>query len=267
MSSISTETRTPVAATLQHFFWLHPDWWSVALCGSAWAVMLLRGWQHAGHEVHHRMPFAQELEHWLLMVAAMMLPLSLDAVRVTAEGSLWARRHRAIAGFLLGYFGPWLALGIVAAGLREASWTHTYAAAALGFACAAVWLRTPMHTRALIACHRRLPLAPVGWQADRDCLRFGAAIGVACVWSCWPLMLACAFAGHGLIAIAGGMAVGAMERWSFRPRRRAALAGTLAIAGCYLLLAVSNGGAGFGEAGIASKSAAPMQPPPLKAPF
>ena len=242
MTSVLSITRATVARTLQHFFWLHPEWWSVALCGFAWSAMLMHGWQHAGHGVHHWMTFAQEFQAWLLMVAAMMLPLVLDAVRATAVGSLWARRHRAIAGFLAGYFAPWLALGIVAAGLRQGPWTHTHVAPALGFAVAALWQLTPMHRRALAACHRLLPLSPLGWHADRDCLRFGSTIGLACVSSCWLLMLACTFAGHGLMAMMGGMALGATERWSYRPPRRAVLAGTLALAGYYAVLAgLENG--------------------------
>jgi hypothetical protein len=120
--------------------------------------------------------------------------------------------------------------------------TQTYAAAALCFAVMAVWRLTPMHARALAACHRTLPLAPLGWQADRDCLRFGSAIGRACVQTCWPLMVACAFAGHGLIAMAGGMALSAVERWSFWPRPRTVLAGTLAMACFYGALAVLDPG-------------------------
>jgi predicted metal-binding membrane protein len=133
-------------------------------------------------------------------------------------------------------------LGIVAAGLREASWTHTYAVPALSFTTAALWQLTPVHRRALTDCHRRLPLAPTGWRADRDCLRYGGTIGAACIRTSWPLMLACAFAGHGLIAMTGGMIVGFVEQWAFRPRRRAALAVTVAIAGYYLLLAALDPG-------------------------
>jgi hypothetical protein len=55
-------------------------------------------------------------------------------------------------------------------------------------------------------------------------------------------MLACAFAGHGLLAMAGGMALSAVERWSFWPRPRTVLAGTLAMAGLYGALAVLNPG-------------------------
>jgi Predicted metal-binding integral membrane protein (DUF2182) len=237
-----TSTDRPAAVTLRYFFWSHPEWWSVGLSGLAWAVMLLHGWQYGGHGVHHRMTVTQETSYWMLMVAAMMLPLLIYAVRFTAFASLWNRRHRSIAGFLLGYFAPWLLLGIVAGALRQASWTHTYAVPALGFAAAALWQRTAMHRRALRACHRSRPLAPLGWRADRDCLRFGGLIGVACVRTCWPLMLACVFAGHGPIAMAGGMVVGALERWPYRPRMRTALLATLALASYYVVLTVLDQG-------------------------
>jgi predicted metal-binding membrane protein len=223
---------------LRRFLWLHPEWWSAAICAVAWIAMALHGFTSAAHRVHHGFSYWNELLLWLLMIAAMMLPVMTDAVRTTAARSLWRRRHRAIAGFLVGYFAPWLALGALAAGLRSAAWTHADAAAALGFCVAVVWQSMPPYRRAVIACERRLPLAPDGWRADRDCLRFGGAIGLACVASCWALMLGCALSGHGIVAMAGGMAVTAVERRSFRPRPRTVLALTLALAGYYFALAV-----------------------------
>jgi hypothetical protein len=237
MSLTLTYTGRPVNVTLQRFFWSHPEWWSLALCGFAWAVMLFHNWQYVGHGVHHQMTFAQETTSWMLMVAAMMLPVLIYTVRFTAFASLWARRHRAIAGFLGGYFAPWLALGIAVAALREWSWAHAYAATGLAFGVAALWQRTPMHRRALISCHRSWPLAPLGWRADLDCLHFGTTIGVACVRSCWPLMLGCALAAHSPIALAGCMVVSAVERLSFRPRTRTMLLVTLGMASYYLVLA------------------------------
>jgi len=226
------------AARIQYFLWSCPEWWSIGLCWLAWAVMLQHRWRDTGHGMHHRTSFEGELQYWMWMVAAMMLPFALHSVRITAARTLWARRHRAIAGFLTGYFAPWLALGIAVAAVRQSSWTHHHAAAALVFLAAALWQRTPIHRRALIACHRTHPLAPVGWRAGFDCIRFGAMIGGACVRSCWPLMLACAFTGHTAIAMAGGMAVGALERWSFRPRVRAMFGVTVALASYYGLLAL-----------------------------
>lgn len=237
MNATLEKARGPLVSSLQYFFWLHPEWWSIALSGVAWMAMLRHGWAHAGHEAVHAMTPFQEVGAWLLMVAAMMLPLVIHRVWVTAAGSLWRRRHRAIAGFLAGYFTPWLVLGVAVAALRQGSWAHHPAAVALGFLGAAAWQLTPMRKRASAACHRTEPLAPTGWRADRDCIRFGGVIGVACVARCWPLMLACAFAGHGLVAMTGGMALGATERWSFRPPKRAVSAGTLALAAYYSVLA------------------------------
>lgn len=226
------------AASRRQFAWPHPEWWTVGLSAAAWAAMLRHAWQHAGHESAHRLPFATELQYWLLMVVAMMFPFVLDTVRHTAEFSLWRRRHRAIAGFLIGYMAPWLVLGGIAAALRQSAWAHSHLTAALAFAAATLWLRSPIHLRAEVACHRRLPLAPDGWQADRDCLRFGSAIGSSCVLSCWALMLGCAMAGHGMVAMAGGLAVTVQQRWYFRPRRRAALWIALGLSAFYGVRAI-----------------------------
>jgi len=199
--------------------------------------MLVHGERHAVHEVHHPGTLGRELPRWTWMVAAMMLPRLTYEVRGTAERSLWARRHRAIAGFLTGFGVPWLGLGIAAGLLREVSWSHSYVAPALAFAGAALWQLTRIRKRALMECHRSLPLTPSGWRADRDCLRYGSAIGAACVRSCWLLMVGCMLSGHSLIAMAGGMIVGAGEQWPSRMRFPVAMAGTLALAAYYTALA------------------------------
>jgi len=69
--------------------------------------------------------------------------VDLNAVRLTANRSLWRRRHRAIAGFLAGYLAPWIPPGLAVARLRQPTWTHTPLAAALCLAGAALWQRTP----------------------------------------------------------------------------------------------------------------------------
>ncbi|HET6250672.1 MAG TPA: DUF2182 domain-containing protein [Tepidisphaeraceae bacterium] len=232
-SAISPATH---AGRIRQFFWQCPEWWTFVLCGLGWQAMLLHGWQHAAHCVHHAMAFREELQNWMLMVCAMMLPLVRPAVRTTAFASLWVRRHRAMAGFLLGYFTPWLVLGIAVALLRRQPWTNNYASPAIACFAAALWQLAPVRARALTACHRSLPLAPSGWRADRDCLRGGCGIGLACVCACWPLMAACALTGHALPAMIGGMALGLAERLAFRPRTAIVVAGTLALGGYYTLL-------------------------------
>jgi len=132
----------------------------------------------------------------------------------------------------------WLLPGVVAVLMRARPVTHTYAAPTIAFVVAALWQLTPVHAFALAGCHRPPLLAATGWRADRDCVRFGAALGWQCVVSCAPLMVACALTGHALICMAGCMALGIAERRSFRPRTRTAAAGAMVFAGYYLLLAL-----------------------------
>jgi predicted metal-binding membrane protein len=194
---------------------------------------------HAACGLSHPMTPAEELAAWLLMVVAMMFPAVAHAVRTTAFASLWRRRHRATAGFLIGYLAPWAVAGVAVAvaALRSAPWARAAAAPAAAFLLAALWQVTPVHAAARAACHRRLPLAPDGWRADRDCLRFGHMIGVNCLLRCWPLMLACALAAHGSVAMLGGSALGILERRTFRHPTGRLVGGTLLIAAYYAALA------------------------------
>jgi predicted metal-binding membrane protein len=189
------------------------------------------------HGIHHRMPFGEELLHWLLMVYAMMLPLIGGELRAAAFASLWSRRHQAMLGVLLGYSITWLLAGIPAALMREQTHAHAYAVPTIGFLAAAVWQFTPVRAYALAACHRTPMLAASGWRADRDSVWFGVRAGWPCVLSCWPIMAACAFTGHAPLAMAGCMALGLIERRSFRPRTKAAAAGAALLAGYYFFLA------------------------------
>jgi hypothetical protein len=240
MSSAFTAGAGRVArARLKRFAWTHPEWWVVALCWSAWAALVFERGRHQGHGSLDEAGFAWEVGGWMLMVAATMLPLVVPTVRQVAGRSLWSRRHRATLVFVGGFCAAWLVLGLAVAALREGAWAHTSAAAALAFAGAALWQRTRLHRRGLIECHRSEPLAPRGWRADRDCLRFGAIMGGYCVLSCWPLMLACALASHSLVALAGTMVVGVSERWYYRPRTRTMLAVTVALAVYHAALAMS----------------------------
>lgn len=242
MSAIGQVRRTSTAGpgAWERSAWEHPEWWTLALSALAWLAIVSRamlpdgGEATAGHSSHQAMVavgpsavasvLASGAFAWLLMVAAMMFPLVADAVRTTAARSLWARRHRAIGMFLIGYVAPWLIAGsailvlaVLAASLRPSlSWLWVAAA----FAGAAIWQLTPVKMRALRACHRTMPLAPRGWRADRDCVRYGWTIGGRCVVSCWAMMLACVLAGHSLPAMLCVSAVAAAERNVLRADRR-----------------------------------------------
>jgi len=224
------------AAAVRQLLWRYPEWWSLAVCAAAWVVLVV------GMSVEHHgqaATFAQEMVTWLLMVLAMMLPLVVFPIRATAARSLWPRRDRAIGGFLIGYLGPWLVVGVgVGVALFQLDhWSQPLPwLGGIGFATAAVWQISPVRLRAVRACHRTVPLAPHGWRADRDCLRFGWQTGCQCLISCWALMAACALVGHTLAALVCTGAIGVLDRYVVRPRQRTLFAPLLGMAVIYGVL-------------------------------
>ena len=157
------------------------------------------------------------------MVVAMMFPMVLDPIRITAARSLWRRRHRAIAVFLIGYVAIWIVFGFGASLLSAlvgqiGIGPHT--AAGVAFGIALLWQITPVRRRAVTGCHRTLPISPSGWRADGDCLRYGWIIGSSCIVSCWALMLACMLSGHSVPAMIVITCIGWIERNKPRPDQR-----------------------------------------------
>lgn len=233
----------------RRFFWAHPQWWGAALAALAWAGLLAlhalpqaappagaTDHAHMHHmamehtQTHQAVSFAGELLGWGLMVLAMMLPLTLPRLQWVAFRSLRQRRHRAMLCFLIGYLAPWMLLGLAAAWLGTVARGQGPLPAAAVFGLAALWMLTPAWRRARAACHRTVPLAPSGWKADRSCMRYGLLIGAPCLASCGPLMLGCALSGHSLVVMLGGLALGLLERRSFRPPTRRLFAGALLLA-------------------------------------
>ena len=168
------------------------------------------------------------IREWAVMVIAMMLPLAIGPIQAIAARSLWRRRHRAIAWWLFGYIAPWVVLGLSVSLLDTRFLAGVLpsqrAGVALAFAVAAIWQATSTRQRAISACHRTPSLAPTGWRANRDCVRYGWTNGVNCVASCGALMLACWLLGHGaagLLAMITVTALGFAERFMVRPDQRA----------------------------------------------
>ena len=220
---------------LRRFFWTHPEWWSFAPAAAAWVAVVAHAGGQQGH-INHSMPFHVEYLYWGLMVVAMMVPLMIAPLRWVAFRSFRLRRHRAILLFIAGLLLPWMVVGAGVAWIRTFDWGHNPLVAAGLFGLAALWVLVPARKRALVFCHLTIPLAPSGWNADRDCLRFGLIVGGSCIATCGLLMLACAVTGHNLIAMLAGSALGALEFRSFRPPTRAIFAGTLMLAIWFLLL-------------------------------
>jgi predicted metal-binding membrane protein len=193
--------------------WRHPEWWSLALSAISWMLLLTRTTRphHAAHAIGG-------LSEWALMVVAMMFPMVIVPVRVTAERSLWRRRHRAIAEFLAGYVLVWLVVGAIGiwvlTTLPLVSWVGLPLSTSLGLLVAAVWQLGPAKRRALRACHRTAPLAGHGWRADRDCVAYGLTSGGRCVLNCWAMMFACLLSAHNIPVMVGATMVGLGERYA-----------------------------------------------------
>jgi predicted metal-binding membrane protein len=129
---------------------------------------------------------------WLAMLLAMMTPLIALPLSHVRASSLAARRDRAAAGFLLGYFGVWMFAGIP---LLAAAFTlrllagSVLAAFLAASVIALVWSASPLQKAAQNRAHRLRRIGLFGLAADRDCVVFGAALGGWCLASCWAWML------------------------------------------------------------------------------
>jgi hypothetical protein len=213
------ECGTVLRCRFKHFRWRFPEYWMLALSAAAW--LLLAAGQ--GGDVHQRGARADSL-HWILMVLAMMLPLQIANVRLTAERSLWSRRDRSITGYLVGYVSVWALAGLpLAWATAEFGFAHRInwiAGGVTGFTIAAAWLVTPWKATAARLCHRTVPLSPAGWEADQDCVGYGWISGCACMFNCWPLMIGCWLSGHSLVIMFVAFGLGWADR-HFAPSDKA----------------------------------------------
>jgi predicted metal-binding membrane protein len=128
-----------------------------------------------------------------LMLAAMMAPLLIPALRHVHARSLPRRRWRAIALVTAGYAATWWA----AIGILQATATTVHAAAVhgvgvpivLGLVAALVWQASPLKQSCLNRHHTYPPIAAFGTAAWLDPLRYGLTHALWCTGSCWALML------------------------------------------------------------------------------
>jgi predicted metal-binding membrane protein len=212
---------------LRRIAWNHPEWWVVAIAAAVWVFMAGMAFPgaadpHAGHSGHAAMAAGGGHGHgafgMVAMVVAMMLPLTLANVRHVAWSSLWRRRHRAIAAFLVGYLAVWILVqaGIAGAWGLMASFTGWERAGIVAMVAAVLWEVSPIKRQRRHRCHRTVPLAPRGWRADADCARYGVTTGLSCVTMCWALMAACAAFAHSfpvMIVLFGVQLSGRYQRY------------------------------------------------------
>ncbi len=190
--------RRQLALTLR---W-RPEWRVAAVAVAAW-VALLAGVGMHGSELgaHHAPPgVLADLAMWTLMVVAMMVPVTLPAVRYVGLNSMRRRQQRAMALYTAVYVGVWALFGLSAIGLHHALATHLglgdRVLLAIALALAGAWQLTRSKRRALYACGRTVPLPPLGRRADAGCARFALLHGWRCIRSCWAIMLVMVVIGH-----------------------------------------------------------------------
>jgi hypothetical protein len=222
-----------------------PEAWLYGLAASAALALVLMAPDGAGHVHHHHpgmtrgageMPtgWLAEWQHWGVMVLAMMLPVVAPAARRVAMRSLWHRRHRAMASFVLGYLAVWFAAGAVVVAVAAPSAT----ALPVVLLLAAAWQVAPPRRRVMRRCGAVLPCA----VSDRACAEAGLRAGGRCVFTCAPVMAAMAVS-HGLLLMVALFCLLLSERSRGpNPRQRAGrpleawcLAGCAAVAGLVAL--------------------------------
>jgi predicted metal-binding membrane protein len=147
---------------------------------------------------------------WVLMLVAMMTPLTIPALHHVRFTSLARRRGRAIAMFVAGYGAIWIACGIPFVAIERASLTvarDSYVPATFAVLAALIWQASPLKQICLNRCHDNRPIAVFGLEADLDVFRFGLAHGAWCVGGCWALMLFSILLPEGHLAAMAAVAV------------------------------------------------------------
>jgi predicted metal-binding membrane protein len=181
----------------------------LGVIGGAWLLIALLDLSGLGEHVHHHrlsrggdqawVSVLLALAGWQIMLAAMMLPSSVPVIRHVLATTFRWRRARSLSLFLSGYLGVWTIFGMAA--VAGDLWLHHVttawatgevpegAVSSATLLVAAAWQFSPVKRRFLRACRSPGFVSLGGRAADLGALRFGLRHGLACVGSCWALML------------------------------------------------------------------------------
>jgi predicted metal-binding membrane protein len=221
MSTITSRTiNDGMRGRLLRFSWHHPEWWVVLAAAAAWMFMAGMAPLHTSHtgiisgrgQVHGTLGM-------VAMVIAMMVPLTITNVRHVALSSLWRRRNRAIAAFLVGYLAVWIVVQTIIVGtwVLLAAVVEWGVAGGVAIIAATLWEVASINRQSLRRCHRTVPFAPRGWRADVDCVHYGVTTGFNCVMMCWALMVAATAFSHSLMVMTILFGVQVSGRYRRRP--------------------------------------------------
>jgi predicted metal-binding membrane protein len=179
----------------------------VSIGALAWlAMVLFHGGDSGGWHANFgrdRLPSAQWLAGWAIMVVAMMLPPALPfltAMSKLAQGVVWGRALVGVAAAV--FVAAWVLVGIVlvvAAGLltsllADLTWLADRSAAVSGVAAILVGLYqfSPLKQACLTACRSPTGIMLIAWDSDRpwrSTIEIALRYALVCIGCCWTLML------------------------------------------------------------------------------
>lgn len=233
---------------------------TVAVAAVAWIVLAAAARMPALHRAHGTGVAALDplvfLPAWLVMVAAMMLPPSLDFVRVL-DRLLSSHPHRrpVLLAALGAYVAVWVATGGVlqladlAVTASAGSWDwlrdRPPLVVAAALAVAGGYQLAPVKLRCLRACRSPAGFVARGWHGRtpvRDAARIGVAYGWSCVGCCWALMLLMVVAGLASLWLMAGLAAVMVAERRLRRVERAvsALGAALLLAAVLTALGIAG---------------------------
>jgi predicted metal-binding membrane protein len=225
----------------------------LAVIGGAWLIVLVAHATGNAAALHHHalieggpplwVAVPVFLTAWLVMVAAMMLPANLPAVRVFRARSLAPRRPAvATAAFLGAYAIVWAGFGFLAfmsdfalhhlvdatPWLAERPWLIEAAVLAL----AGGYQFLPLKRRALEVCRHPGDLSSASSRPGEGAAGLGFRHGFDCLRSSWALMLVMFAAGFASLSSMAALTALMVDESTGRHGQRAATA-----AGIVLILA------------------------------
>lgn len=163
--------------------------------------LVLAGSPGGGHHLHHAGSNASLL-HGAAMALLMLYPLLVDPVRHVRRASFADARSRQVMVFVTVYAAIWTAFGTAVA-TAAASVPATFALAVFASALGSAWLwQSSAIKRSVVGrCHASWAVYGDGLAGLTSSASYGARIGIACLLSCGPLMLAAMLAPLPLIGM------------------------------------------------------------------
>ena len=169
------------------------------------------------------------LSEWVLMVLAMMLPLTTPNLAQIHARSFVEHRVSTVTSFAFGYVATWVALGGVVIPLAfflrsiEASIQH-FSVLPLMILLALFAIRSKWRRRALRQCHVTHPLRQSGWTFNPEAFSFAVRYAAKCALICLPIMTLLIATGAGPVWMFVAMVALMSERLAHDPDRDHSLA-------------------------------------------